>query len=199
MPEGVGADIIQDWGIYAASISAIIGAAILIYKKVVKPVIKHFQEWYDMIAKIDVMVHELTPNDGSSIKDKIWNIDHNLTFVGERLRAYVSDTDIALFETDSEGFCTSVNRTYTRLVERETFEVLGYGWHNCVHQEDRGYVIKAWENAVADARELTIGFRFETPSGRIIPVKGTSYKMTNEKGEVIGFLGKIRVQDNPIK
>lgn len=196
MPEGIGSDLIQNYAIYIASISAIISGVIVTYKKVVKPVIKHVQQWYVMQDKIDRIFEEITPNGGKSIKDKIDKIDVDLTQVGERLRAYLSDTKEAHFETDAEGNCTRVNRTYTRLVERETSEVLGHGWHNCVYQPDREKVIEAWQDAVDDDRELTIKFNFETPSGKIIPVRGTSYKMTNDEGEVIGYLGKIKVLEN---
>jgi PAS domain S-box-containing protein len=197
MPEGLGTSLIQDYAIYAASISTILGALLLIYKKVVKPVYKHFTEWYDMIEKIDKIFIELTPNGGTSTKDKIIRIDTNLTLVGERLRAYLTDTEIAHFETDMNGYCTSVNRTYTRLVERESSEILGHGWHNCVYQKDRDYVIKAWERAVLENRELSISFRFETPSGKLIPIRASSYKMTDSKGETIGYLGKIKLKDEP--
>lgn len=187
----IGSSLVEDYAIYAASISAIISALIVIYRKAVKPVIKHFKEWYDMMDKIDYIFKEVKPNEGSSIKDKIDQIDLGLTFVGERFRAYLADSKEAHFETDAEGNCTRVNRTYTRLVEREPSEILGQGWQNCISQQDRQYVVDAWQHAVDDHRELTLNFHFETPSGTIIPVRGTSYKMVNQKGEVIGYLGKV--------
>lgn len=159
--------------------------------------IRAVKSFWDTIDKIDIIFDEITPNGGKSIKDKIDNIDSSLILVSERLRAFLSDTIDAHFETDAKGLCTRVNRTYTRLVERGTSEILGNGWHNCIYQEDRENVIKAWEDAVKEKRELSINFRFETPSGKVIPVRGTSYKMTNDKGEVIGYLGKLKVVREP--
>jgi len=199
MSEGFWGGIIQDYAIYLAAVSAIISSLIVVYRKAIKPMLKAVTHYYAAIEKIDKIFEEMRPNGGTSIKDKIDRIDHGLTFVGERLRAYLADADEAHFETDADGNCTRVNRTYTRLVERETSEILGHGWHNCVYQKDREHVTSAWYDAVDDDRELSLNFRFETPSGKIIPVKGVSYKMTNDEGVVIGYLGKIRIlKDNTI-
>jgi len=196
MSEGIWASIVQDYPVYITGAAAGVSGLVVIYKKVLKPMFNTVKSFWQTIDKIDTIFEEITPNGGRSVKDRVNKTYHELTFVSERLRAFLADTKDAHFETDAEGNCTRVNRTYTRLVERETSEIIGNGWHNCVLQEDRESVVRAWDDAVDDARELTINFRFETPSGKIIPVRGTSYKMTNDQGEVIGFLGKIQVLEN---
>lgn len=195
----IGSSLIENYAVYIASISAIISGIYLIYRKVVKPVFEYVKEWRKTAIQVEKIFEELTPNGGTSVKDKIDKIDTSLTYVSERLRAYLADVSEAHFETDAQGNYIRVNRTYTRLVGREPSEVLGKGWHNCIYQDDRESVIQAWEDSIDDSRELVIRFRFETPSGEIVPVRGTSYKMISDTGEVIGFLGKIIVDEEAYK
>ena len=191
MSEGEWISLIQNYGAYTTALAAIASFLILIYKKGIKPVIRHFQEWNSMIEKINHIFYEITPNGGTSIKDKIDNINTGLISVIERQRALLADAEDAYFETDMEGTCTWINRTYTRLVERNPSEILGHGWHNCVALSDRDNVIKSWYTAVKEDRELTINFSFETPSGEKKPVMGSSYKMINPEGDIIGYMGRL--------
>lgn len=201
MVEGELGGIISNVGLILAGASAIISTLLIVYKKVVKPIYNHFKNWYDMMDKIDIIFDEVTPNDGKSIKDRVNKTHRGLTFVSARLKAHLADTQEASFETDEKGNCNYVNRTYTRLVQRSPSEVMGQGWQNCILEEDREYVIQSWKKAINEGRELSIKFRFETPSGKVIPIKAASYKMTNEEGEIIGYLGKIKVleETKPIK
>jgi len=68
---------------------------------------------------------------------------------------------------------------------------MGHGWHNCIAQDERDYVITACNTALKENRELSITFNFETPCGELRKVRGSSYKMTNPKGDTMGFLGKL--------
>jgi len=193
MPEGNWIAYLELYGIYIVAISALIPFLVYAYKKGIKPVIMHIVNCYTMSQKIDQIFEEMIPNGGTSIKDKIDKIDTRLTLVGERLRAHFADVNEAHFETDTEGLCTRVNRTYTRMVERDPSEVLGHGWQNCVHPDDRERVTESWYDSVDEDRELSINFRFETPSGKVIPVSGTSYKMIDDEGDIIGYLGKLKI------
>jgi len=105
--------IIQDYGMYSAGATAVLSFIILAYKKGVKPVIKHFKNWYDMSEKIDHIFFEITPNGGTSIKDKVDRIDSELHLANERQRALLADSEFAHFEMDAEGNYVWVNRTYT--------------------------------------------------------------------------------------
>lgn len=190
MEPELGNSLIQNYAIYAASISAILSALLIVYKKVVKPMIQHFKQWYDMLDKVDAIFEEITPNGGKSIKDKIDKIDKRLMLVGERFRTYIADGE-AYFEADVKGNVTHVNRTYTRLVGRDASEVLGQGWQNVVAHKDRERVVKAWEGSLDDGRELTIELDFERPSGRMIPIRAQTYKMVTDEGEIVGYIGKV--------
>jgi len=155
--------------------------------------IKLVRKWNQTVEKIDKIFTEVTPNNGSSIKDIINSIDKKLVEFSEMQKAVLADDDKALFKTDVDGNCNWVNRTYSRTVERMPSELMDHGWQNAIAQEDREYVVKSWYNAVKERREFTASFTFETPGGRRIPAVVRSYKMTNSRGEVIGYLGSISI------
>lgn len=144
-------------------------------------------------AKIDIIFEELTPNGGTSVKDKIDKIGHQLTLVTERQKAGAADHVDALFETDPEGNCYWINRTYARLVKRLPSELMGHGWQNAIAQEDREAVVDGWYKAAKEDREFIMDFNFETPDGQLIPAKVRSYRMTDSRGVTVGFYGQIKV------
>jgi PAS domain-containing protein len=193
MPEGDWIALVELYGVYAAAFTVGVGLITFIYKKGIKPLYNHIKTCYSIADKIDHIFQEFRPNGGISIKDKIDKIDTNLIYMGERQRALLADVEFAHCEMDTEGRCIWINRTYTRLVERIPSEILGNGWHNCIAANEREFVLKSWFDSVKDDRELSINFNFETPSGELRPVRGTSYKMTNPEGETIGFMGKLTI------
>lgn len=188
--------IIENFGVIGASVSAIITGVIIIYKKVIVPTINHFKEWYTMLDKIEVIYEEHTPNDGGSIKDKIDKINTKVDYIGERQKSLLQEHEYALVETNAKGEVVWVNRTYTRLVQRERSEVMGTGWINVIAQEDKERVWNEWEQAVAAKREINLYFNFETPGGKKIPVKAKSYILTNDSEEILGYLACVEILPN---
>ncbi len=189
MSEEISTSLIQNYAIYGAAISAVISSIILIYKRVVKPLVKHFSNWYDMMNKVDKIFDELTPNGGTSIKDKIDRMDSGLALVQQVQQAMAADTESALFRTDSEGRCVWVNRTYTRIVGMNLAEVLGHGWQNAIAQEEREIVVAEWYKSVEENREFSMNYNFETPDGVKTLCKCRSYKLVDSKGDLIGYWG----------
>jgi PAS domain S-box-containing protein len=177
---------------YATALSATIAVSVLLYRKGIKPMVAFLRNYTSTVYKINAIFEEITPNGGTSIKDKIDRIDRQVTLVNERQKASSADFPDALFETDPEGNCYWINRTYARMVKRLPSELMGRGWQNAIAQEDREEVVEAWYSAAKDDREFVMDFKFETPDGELIPAKVRSYKMTDSKGETIGFYGNIQ-------
>jgi PAS domain S-box-containing protein len=191
MPNGVWSSLIQDYAAYVTAASASLGAIIYIYKKGIKPMLQAVKSYYETVEKIDKIFEELTPNGGTSIKDKIDKIDAGLNLVSERQRAREIDDPVARFETDPVGNCTWINRTYSSLVQRTPSELMGHGWQNAISQLDREHVVTDWYKSVEEKREFTMDFNFETPNGALIECKVRSYKMTDPGGNIIGYYGTI--------
>jgi len=191
--QGILSILIQDYALYAVAVSTIVGGLITVYKKGVKPVLKHFTEWYAMQEKINTIFDEITPNGGTSIKDKVDQTYKGLHLLGQIQDAMAADTKAALFRTDPEGNCVWVNRTYTRTVGRDVSELLGHGWQNAIATEDREHVVAEWYRAVEENRDFVVDYRFETPDGKIISCKCRGYKMVCPTGELLGYHGNCEI------
>jgi len=78
-----------------------------------------------------------------------------------------SDIDIeqAQFETNADGANTYVNLTYARWLGVGKAELLGWGWINFVHEEDRIYVRQEWDSARREHRKYNVRFRFIDAGG----------------------------------
>lgn len=187
--------LLSESGLVTAGISTTVAGLILLWKKGFKPLVNHIKRYRESLDKIDKIFYEITPNGGDSIKDVVNSIREGLAQVNARQRAILADTDDAIFEADASGSCIWVNRTFSRITQRMPTELLGRGWYNAIHEPDRKDVVSAWTTAIEERIELSMSFRFETTAGILTHVRLRSYKMTDLKGEIIGYLISINLLD----
>ena len=186
-------DWVNNLPMYITAVTAGLGASVFLWKKVIRPTYIVVRTHMNTVHKIDFIFEELKPNGGASIRDAINRIEEGLNAARGMQRALLADHEDALFETDVNGNCIWMNRTYSRLVERTPAELIGHGWQNAIAQEDRKGLVEEWYAAVLEDREFVRDFSFETPSGRKIPVKVRSYKIPNADGVSMGYLGYVKV------
>lgn len=189
--------IVEHAPLLISSAVAAVSAAVYLYGKVFKPIWAMFKQHTLMYDKVNTIFEEMRPNGGKSIKDIIINMHKNVSLVGERQRALMADSKEAMFETDSEGRCIWVNRTYTRLVQLTPIQLLGFGWHNVIYPEDKDKVISEWQKAVKDKREFIIRCRLIAASGEVININCKSYVLSDSAGNTIGYLGFIVKDSKP--
>jgi PAS domain S-box-containing protein len=141
--------------------------------------------------RIDFLVAEFMPNSGSSMKDQLNRLETDLALANERQRARMLDTPEMIFETDKDGHCVWVNRTYSKAVQMAISELVGHGWVNGIAVKDRERVVAEWYLAVKEDREFEIEFDFQDADGNHFPVMCRSYKMRDWRtGEAVGYLGR---------
>jgi PAS domain S-box-containing protein len=187
-------ELLTEYAVVITATTALISALVVARKKWIKPMISAVLQWTEIVRKIDYIFNELTPNGGQSIKDEISEIHTEINTVRERQRALSADGLEALFETDINGNCVWVNRTYTRVVGRDISEVLGHGWQNTIALEDRERVVTEWYKSVKEDREFHCLYRFIKPDGTLASCSCVSYKLTN-KGKTLGYMGRITILD----
>lgn len=195
-------ELIHHYPTLIAAASAAIGAIYYIIKSWILPMIKAFKRYTKLCEKVDIVFEELQPNGGHSIKDAISRLEATVTEIkdvhlrrlSERQKALLADKRTALFETDSEGNCIWVNRTYARVAGRTPSELYGHGWQNAIAKDQRDYVTKSWYRAVEESRELILDFSFETPDGIKTPATIKSYKLADEHNNVLGYFGQIHLK-----
>lgn len=183
-------EIINNYGAVATGISAGLGAIMLLYKKLVRPIIDQIIRWNDGLDKIEHMYQELTPNGGSSLKDSIDRMENSLILSTERFKATNANSHSAMFETDADGNCIWVNRTYCRLTQRTPDQLMGKGWVNAICPAVREVTVGEFEKSVRENREMQgLASEFITPSGDCINIECSTYKMKNHHGVTLGYLG----------
>lgn len=154
---------------------------------------------YDKICKIHTMIpsiySELTPNHGSSIKDKIDKIDKKVdettkvtNLICHRQRWILDNRSEPIFECDANGNCTWVNEKYCQLTKHNISHFIGNGWKSMIHEEDRERVIQEWESAVEDKRSSTCTYRIVDADGNIYHIS-----VISTINDIYGYIGTIKI------
>jgi PAS domain S-box-containing protein len=178
--------------IAASAVSAIL-------YKITKYLFSKIKQEYDGISKTHKMISfiysELTPNHGSSIKDKIDKIDKKIeentkitNQICHRQRWILDNRDEPIFECDTEGKCTWVNEKYCQITKYSESYFLGNGWRNIIHEDDRERVILEWDSAIEDKRNSTCSYRIVNRDGHVYHVLSTA-----TRNDVYGYIGSIKI------
>ena len=195
--------MLLEWQTIAEGIGVTAGAAVGL--KVLWSLLKKgYAKWFSMFGvgdikkdigslgeQLEFIVSELLPNGGSSLKDALNRIEHSVALTNERQRARMLDSVDMVFETDPNGDCIWVNRTYARVTNRLPAELLGHGWVNAIAASDRDRVTQGWYTSTQENREFDMDFSFATPEGVKIPARVRSYKMKDESNKTLGYLGTV--------
>lgn len=182
----------------AAVITIAFKCITFVYTKIKKGYLNIKTE-YDKICIIHTMIpsiySELTPNHGSSIKDKIDKIDKKVdentkvtNLICHRQRWILDNRSEPIFECDINGNCTWVNEKYCQLTKHNISHFIGNGWKSMIHEDDRERVIQEWESAVEDKRSSTCTYR-------IVDVDGNIYHISTIStiNDIYGYIGTITI------
>jgi PAS domain S-box-containing protein len=157
---------------------------------------KDIEERAELSNKINVIFNEVTPNHGSSLKDKVDKIEKCIIsnqkvieMIGDRQKWILDKQQIPIFESDSEGMCVWANDAYLELLKRDSTEVMGNGWRNFIHQDDREKVVNEWENAVKENRSSQSMYRMVDKDGKVYNVECYATKHPNN-----GYSGNIKIK-----
>jgi PAS domain S-box-containing protein len=203
-------DVLQHTQQVTEYIAAIVTAAVTILAflvkygpKIINPIIAHIKERIKMVETLKIIHAELTPNHGTSLKDKITNMQRELVVNTELTQEntdmlkvlsarqqWILDMQKApIFESDSEGYCTWVNDAYAELVGRDKDDILGNGWKNLIHEDDRYRVIAEWDRAVTEERSSQSTYRIMSKNGRVHEVECYATKHKNN-----GYSGRLKLK-----
>ncbi len=106
-----------------------------------------------------------------------------------RFRALLTAAPVGIFQADLAGNCTFINQQCAQLMGMSEAEVLGRGWVNAIHPDDRARVVDEWYQAVHSEREFGSEYRFLTPQGRVNWISSKAIAICNEFGATTGYLG----------
>ena len=109
---------------------------------------------------------------------------HDLKF-----RSLFDNSNIAIYETDGVGKCLLVNKQWCDFAGLSPEEAKGDGWQQALHPDDRKRISSLWNEYVSEKKPWNFEYRFCTPDRKITWVLGTVIPLTNEQGEITGYLG----------
>lgn len=133
---------------------------------------------------------KLTKNGGSSIFDAIKRIEERQMSSDSRQSALLNESSTAYFFCTDHGENTWVNRTYARLLDCGTNELLGYSWKRFIKTEELARYSKIWENAFQDGCEFEDVVEFTNAHNRQVKLRIIVSAIQNEKGETTSYIGQ---------
>lgn len=180
---------IKDVGI----VGAIISGLVFVWKRGIKPMFIQYQHTQDLINKINLIVSELTPNGGGSIKDAITRIETRQVIAESRTKALLIDSDLGLWESDESGQCIWWNRTLESMHGREP---TGMNWIAAVVSGEREEVLREWEQSVRLKREFYMTITYQRQDGMKTPCIVKAYPLLDARRQVRGWVGvATRIKD----
>lgn len=178
------------------SITLLGGLMVLIHKKVLKPFFRMSNQWTELHDRVCKIYNEVHTNGGTSLKDSINRIEGRLVGVEQRQYMYLMESPKGIFETDTEGRFTSVNRTYCRMTGKTERELLGMNWINSISGEDRDRVFENWTASVEEKMEFICKYDMIDSDQKYFSVSMVAYPMENPATkQVIGWLGTVSTVD----
>ncbi len=110
----------------------------------------------------------------------------------ERFRCLSSCSPMGIFMADFEGRYTYANPRCQAIFGLSLAELLGEGWENCIHPEDRSRVLSQWRDYTREAGEYAIEYRLQTADGIVRWINVASAPMFSDSGELVGHVGTVR-------
>jgi PAS domain S-box-containing protein len=145
-------------------------------------------------ATVDAIVaiaHQLKPNGGSSLHDKISRIETAMLRDNAVRRQQISATGLAFWESDAEGKTIFASDALSELIGIDTDGILGNGWVTNLHPEDRERVYQEWSDAMEQKRAFLSVYRFVHRDGQSVTVQGRSHPILDRNGNVLGHVGTL--------
>ena len=201
---------LEEASIAMGSLATLVAGGIVAYKKVVRPILRHFHDRSQkvqereaviqgMVQKVNTIATDLQPNSGSSLRDvinglkcSIEAIDYKLVLMGKVNEAMTQDGP-AYFRCTPQGENTEVNRTYYRMLKCGKQELLGNGWRNFMApMTSREEYDQEWKPAFQEGREVSFTINFLDTDGATVAADVHAYPIPGSDGQVIEYLGFVR-------
>lgn len=109
-------------------------------------------------SEVDHIGHEVRPNSGGTVFDKLGNIASDVRVVKAMQRARGHSSPHGEFESDADGRCVYSNGTYLRWTGRSADDLYGWGWLGCIAEQDRDNVREEWIDCVKLQREFRMRY-----------------------------------------
>lgn len=158
-------DFINQYFQFIIAISTLIGILFPIFRWVL-----------DMNANVKKILHELSPNHGASLKDKVTKMEQSFDEY-KNLVKYVYTTqnwilsmfEKMLFKCDESGNWIWVNEKLSDTLNITENYLLNNGWRNFILEKDRESVMNMWDDCVQNKKDICIITNFTVTGDDLNP------------------------------
>jgi PAS domain S-box-containing protein len=98
---------------------------------------------------------------------------------------------VGVFRTGPSGDWIYVNHRLCQISGFLPETMMGQGWHQSLHPEDRDWITADWYEAVQGQRPCQFEFRLQRPEGRVVWVYLQSVAERDDNDTVISYLGTV--------
>lgn len=180
------------------AISAVGGILYKITKFIANKIKIEYKSFCKLKSMVEIIHAELTPNHGSSLKDKVNKIGQQLDInnkatecIMHRQRWLLDNLDEPIFESNYDGEITWVNNKYCNLTGYSVDEILRNGWQNIIHIKDRDAVINEWAAAIKGKRDSRNSYRIVCKNGIVYKVFSVA-----TRNDDFGYIGSMKVGES---
>lgn len=193
------------WG-WILGLCVAIGSIAGFFRKKVVKVIKAIWNWMKAAALLPKTLADIQAGltvDGVTLQQRMALIGDELAWLKEvyvmtsaMMRAKLDMSNSALMQFDKRGGFMWGNKTLLMFVGRELPRLIGSNWRNMIAIPDREIVYEGWQNSVKDGTDFETRFRLLT-DGAEQWVRFETVCNKDDLGNVVGFFGKIRSDEDP--
>ncbi|KYF52831.1 hypothetical protein BE08_09810 [Sorangium cellulosum] len=120
-----------------------------------------------------------------------WRAAEDLRESEARFRHMADHAPVMIWITDPDGSCTYANRGWLDFTGQSESDVLGLGWLDAVHPEDRPAAAEAFLGASARRGTYRMDFRVRRADGATRWCIDSASPLLGPRGEFLGFIGTI--------
>ncbi|MEG3637784.1 PAS domain-containing sensor histidine kinase [Magnetococcus sp. PR-3] len=117
--------------------------------------------------------------------------DAALNESNERFRTLAQVSPVGVFQTDHDGECIYVNRTWETIAGTSSHQALGGGWGMNLHPDDKTRVTQSWYRSAVDGSNFREEYRFLRSDGTIRWVIGEAAPQRDREDVIQGYVGTI--------
>lgn len=106
-----------------------------------------------------------------------------------RYRTLANVSPVGIFRTDSERRCIYANDRGAEILGLPREQVLGHGWVQSIHPDDRERLLAEWSESAERGETLRSEYRLMRPDGTVVWVLGQITAERTTHGEIVGYVG----------
>jgi PAS domain S-box-containing protein len=177
-------DTMQGWAAKAGAITALAAAAYSLYRAASLAVTNILK----ISERIQNINDQLSGNGGSSLHDAIHRIEGRQIHDEQRQRAFLHHHPMPMFELTNDLNLKWANSRFLKTVGFDSDDMVGYGWHNSIHHDDREKVVAQLKLAKETTRNMQMVCQFVTEQHGVHETYVISATvLRNANGQFTGF------------